>query len=148
MTDLERGYRRLLVCYPRAFRRENGDEILGVLLSSARDGQRRAGLAESADLIRGGLRMRLRPATPPPPATVRGAVRLMWAGAAAELATLITVVLTAGTVRLTVLHYYPGLTGAQWHQAAMTGIIPDEFGLPVAIAVWLWLAWAIRRGRG
>ncbi|MGH3201093.1 MAG: hypothetical protein ACRDP5_03425, partial [Streptosporangiaceae bacterium] len=60
-ADLERAYRRLLVFYPRAFRRENGAELLAVLMAGAPDGQRRPGLAGSADLIRGGLWMRLRP---------------------------------------------------------------------------------------
>jgi hypothetical protein len=58
MTDqehLERGYRRLLAWYPRAFRQQNGQEILAVLLACARDGQRRPGLAQAADLIRSGL---------------------------------------------------------------------------------------------
>jgi hypothetical protein len=57
MTDqanLERGYRRLLAWYPRAFRRENGREILAVLLACAPDSQRRPGLAQAADLIRSG----------------------------------------------------------------------------------------------
>jgi len=36
---LERRYRRLLAWYPRAFRRENEDEILAVLLACAQDGQ-------------------------------------------------------------------------------------------------------------
>ena len=58
---LERGYRRLLACYPASFRRESEEEILAVLLDTATDSQRRVGLAESADLIRGALRMRLRP---------------------------------------------------------------------------------------
>ena len=44
--NLERGYRRMLACYPRDFRRENSDEILGVLLASAPDGQRRARIDE------------------------------------------------------------------------------------------------------
>jgi hypothetical protein len=60
MTDrakLERGYRRLLAWYPRAFRREYGPEIVAVLMACARDGQRRPGLADSADLVRSGLRM-------------------------------------------------------------------------------------------
>ncbi len=56
----------MLACYPRAFRRENEQEILAVLMDSTRDGQRRPGLAESADLIRGAMRMRLRPASRPP----------------------------------------------------------------------------------
>ena len=63
MTDpsgLEQGYRRLLGWYPRAFRREHGDEILAVLMSSAPEGQRRPRLAESADLVWSALKMRLR----------------------------------------------------------------------------------------
>jgi hypothetical protein len=48
-----RGYRRLLACYPRAYRRENEEEILAVLLACAHDGQQRPGLAASADLITG-----------------------------------------------------------------------------------------------
>jgi len=56
-SPLERGYRRVLACYPKAFRRESGEEILAVLLATARAGQRRVGLAESADLIRGAVRM-------------------------------------------------------------------------------------------
>ena len=60
MTDspsLKRGYRRVLALYPRAFRQESEEEILAVLMATAREGQRRVGLAESADLIRGALRM-------------------------------------------------------------------------------------------
>ena len=52
----------MLACYPQAFRRENEEEIIGVLLSTAQEGQQRFGLAESFDLIRGAVRMRLRPA--------------------------------------------------------------------------------------
>ena len=60
-SELERRYRRLLAWYPRAFRRENEEEILAVLLACAQEGQRRPGLAASADLIKGAIRMRLRP---------------------------------------------------------------------------------------
>jgi len=42
-AGLEQRYRRLLACYPRAYRRENGEEILAVLLASARDGQAESG---------------------------------------------------------------------------------------------------------
>jgi hypothetical protein len=42
---LEREYRRLVALYPRAFRRESEEEIVGVLLASARPGQRRVGVA-------------------------------------------------------------------------------------------------------
>jgi len=52
----ERGYRRLLACYPEAFRRENGEEILAVLMACAPDGQTRPGLEASADLLKGAVR--------------------------------------------------------------------------------------------
>jgi hypothetical protein len=35
-AGLERGYQRLLACYPRSFRDEHGEELLAVLLASAR----------------------------------------------------------------------------------------------------------------
>jgi hypothetical protein len=147
MTDsagLERGYRRLLGCYPRAYRRENEQEILAVLMDSAREGQRRPGLAESADLIRGAARMRLRPASRPPRAVV-GAVLLMCAGAAASLAAQLTMVVTTGSVRSAVLHRYPAFTAAQWH-GVLSELAIKEIGALVCIGVWLWLAWANSRG--
>lgn len=58
---LERGYRRLLALYPAAHRREHEEEMLGVLMTGAHAGQHRPGLAESANLISGALRIGLRP---------------------------------------------------------------------------------------
>lgn len=58
--SLERRYRRLLAWYPPAHRREHADEMTGVLLAAARPGQRRPGLADSASLLCGGLRVRAR----------------------------------------------------------------------------------------
>jgi hypothetical protein len=144
MTDLERGYRRVLMCYPKAFRQESGPEILGVLLVTAHEGQRRIGLAESAALIRGGLRMRLRLASRPPRA-VRGAVRLMCLGALAELAAVVTIALTAARVRAAFARQ-PGVTAAQWHQVAGLLTVKEVTGA-VAVAVWLLLAWAIGHRR-
>lgn len=46
----ETRYRRLLALYPRAFVREYGDEMLGVLMAD-----RRPGLAQGFDLVRGAL---------------------------------------------------------------------------------------------
>jgi hypothetical protein len=141
---LERRYRRLLACYPRSFRRENGEEILAVLLACAQDGQRRPGFAASADLIRGAVRMRLRLAGQPPRA-VQTAIRLMYAGAAAQLATLITLVVTAGQVHRAVARRYPGLAEAQ--HAINIHLLSDYIGVAVGIAVWLWLTRALVRGR-
>jgi hypothetical protein len=144
LPRLERRYRRLLACYPRAFRRENEEEILAVLLACAEDGQQRPGLAAAADLLKGAIRMRLRMAGRPP-RTVRAAIRLMWAGAAAELAVLITVIATAGSVRSAVASRYPGLAAAQ--QAVNVNLVIDYIGASAGIAVWLVLIWALVRGR-
>jgi hypothetical protein len=143
--NLERRYRRLLACYPREFRRESEEEILGVLLSAAANGQRRVGIGDAADLIRGALRAWLRqPASCPP--TARAAVRLMCAGAVLELGVLATVIVTEGNVRSAILARYPGLTAAQWHAVVLAHILPDEIFAPVAIGLWLWLAWAHSKG--
>lgn len=58
--NLEQRYRRLLLAYPPTYRAERGDEIVGVLLDSAAPGQARPTIADSFDLVRGGLSARVR----------------------------------------------------------------------------------------
>ena len=66
---LERGYRRVLACYPRSFRAENADEVLAVLLAAAAAGQARVGWAEGWDLVvrlaEGGVAQAVEPAHTP-----------------------------------------------------------------------------------
>jgi hypothetical protein len=138
---LERGYRRLLAFYPRWFRRENGEEILAVLLACAQDGQTRPSLEAAVDLLKGAARMRLRP-RPGQPRTVFAAVRLMWAGALAELAGLVIVVSTAASVRATVKAKDPAA-----EHALLVHLIADVVAAPIAIGLWLCLAWANSQGR-
>ncbi len=146
MTDhakLERRYRRLLAFYPRAFRRESGAELIGVLMAAARHGQRRPGLAASADLISSGVRLRLRPSVPRSATTVRAAVRLMYAGAAVTTVSLIAAIISValvgrGAASLRVLGRNQPLS-----VAIPAGIVS---GL-VLIALWLWMAWANGQGR-
>ena len=142
LERLERRYRRLLACYPRAFRRENGEEILAVLLACAQDGQQRPGLAASLDLIRGALRIWMWPAGRPP-RILRAAARLMCAGAVGEATVLITVILTAGGVRSTVASRYPGL--AVQH-AVNVNLVIDYAGASAGIVAWLVVTWALVRG--
>ena len=146
-ASLERGYRRLLVSYPRAFRRENGQEILAVLMACAEEGQRRPGLAESADLIRSGLWMRLRPSVPRSARTVRAAVRLMCVGAAVSTVSLIIVL--AVIVDIRVRHAVLGrrLISAQVSQVNGSVIAQVIVSCLVPVAVWLWMARANGRGR-
>ncbi len=70
----------------------------------------------------------------------------MCAGAAVQLAALITIVVTAGTVRSAIVARNPGFTAAQWHAVVVGHIVPDEVGAPMVIGMWLWLAWANGRG--
>lgn len=60
---LEKSYRRLLRWYPARYRHRHEEEILGVLMSAARPGQRRPGARESADLVWSALKIRIRMAT-------------------------------------------------------------------------------------
>jgi hypothetical protein len=138
---LERSYRRILAWYPRPFRADSEDEILAVLLATAADGQTRVGLAEAWDLVRGAVRMRLWPAAPRP-RSVRVAVKLMLVGAAAELAAMITAISTLGSARATVAaRDAAAMQAVHLHQVTIIGLAP------VAIGIWLWLAWANGRGQ-
>jgi hypothetical protein len=139
-ASLERGYRRLLACYPRAFRRENEDEILAVLLATAGQDQRRPGLAISADLVRSGLLMRLRPTVPHSARTVRAAVTLIYLAALAELAAVITIVATSAAVLA-----YVHRTAPSASHAAAVSLTKDEIVGPIAVVLLIWLAWAIGR---
>jgi hypothetical protein len=76
-AGLERRYRRLLAWYPRAFRREYGEELLAVLMACADEGQQRPRLGEATDLIRSAIWMRLRPRVPASHPTVLWGVRMM-----------------------------------------------------------------------
>jgi hypothetical protein len=142
-ANLERRYRRLLGYYPRAFRRENEEEIVTVLLACAQEDQQRPGLAASADLIKGAMRARLRPAQGRPRAA-RIAIRLMCAGVVAEIAHLMTVAMTAGSVRSAVGAAYPGLAAAQ--HTVTVNLVIDYTVTSIGIAVWMVLTWALMRG--
>jgi hypothetical protein len=146
MTDspsLERGYRRILACYPRAFRRESEEEILAVLMATAREGQRRVNLAESADLIKGALRMHRGPRLP---RALLTAVRLTYVGAAAELGVLIVLLVTAASLASASIRRYPDFSVAQWH-AVLLGHLPVvAAGGAVLLALWAWMACANARG--
>jgi hypothetical protein len=144
-AGLERRYRRLLACYPRAYRRENGEEILAVLLACARNGQQRPRLAESADLIKGALRSRLWPAGRPP-RTVQTAVWLMCAGVAAKVVYLITNVATAGSVRSAYARGYPSWAVAAVHHAVTVSLVKYQVEDAIGVGLWLLLAWALVRG--
>ncbi|NUT44422.1 MAG: hypothetical protein HOV86_30945 [Thermoactinospora sp.] len=59
MTVLERRYRWLLRCYPRAYRTAHGGELLDLLLDSATPGRRVPEAREVVGLVSGGLQARV-----------------------------------------------------------------------------------------
>lgn len=139
-TSLERGYRRLLSCYPKDFRQDSGPELLGVLLDTARPGQRHVRPAEALDLVRGAVRMRLGHRTPP--GSVRAAVRLMWLGAALEVVALMVIPTTYGAVHDAVSRTDPG----QW-QTISDLLALKAFAAGLGIVAWPIAAFATRAGR-
>jgi hypothetical protein len=143
MNELERGYRRLIACFPKSFRAESEEEILAVLLATAADGQRRPSLAESADLVKGALRMRMGLSRAPMSVVV--AVRLMCLGAVAELGVLITVLVTAGSIHAAVVHRYPEYA-TQLNRYLNFEITIDTVLLPIVVVTWLWVAWGNGKG--
>ena len=145
-VELERRYRRWLSWYPGWFRRDHADEILAVLLDSAQPGQRRPAKADCLDLLRGGLGMRLRPRIPRSDGLARAVCWAMYAGAAVELAVLVTLLATLDEVRATILAHDPDYTGAQWHAAVSEEFKPLMIAASASVLLWLWLAWACGRG--
>jgi hypothetical protein len=142
-AELEHWYRRLVACYPRSFRSQNTEEIIAVLLATARDDQRRPSIAEAADLLRGAVRMRLGMSRSP--WTVRTAVRLMCLAAVGELAGLITTQLSAGSIRAAVAHRFPAQV-AQAVAVTNAHLFVDALLAPLIIVCWLWVAWAAGKG--
>ena len=155
-AELERAYRRLVGFYPRSFRRENTEEIIAVLLATAREDQRRPSLLEAADLLRGATLARL--GLSGCPRTVLYAVRLMYLGALAQVVVLVSIVMSAGAIQaagraIALRSLGPHPAAAAVHQATaqaaavvgvnLTGDVAVSLG---AIACWLFLAWASGKG--
>jgi hypothetical protein len=82
-----------------------------------------------------------------PPHTVLSAVRLMYAGAALEVVSLIVALVSRGRLKSVILTAHPHYTSAQLHTAEnfRAGIL--VVGALIAVGGWLWMAWANGRGR-
>ncbi|MGA4729977.1 hypothetical protein ACPB67_21365 [Micromonospora taraxaci] len=122
MNDLERRYLRLLRTYPADYRRARGAEIVGTYLDLATRDQRWPALADAADLVRGGLRQRLRAA---------GVTGLIPGVRLAALLAVVTVSALAGVWGAAELHPPP----AEW------GV--PHVGPFVSLGVVTWAAWLL-----
>jgi Domain of unknown function (DUF1707) len=85
------------------------------------------------------------PARARAPRPVRTAVWLMWLGAVLTLADAVTVLVTLGAVRSAAVQDVD-FAGGRWHIFMLTVIVPALASTPIVAGVWLWLAWANRRG--
>jgi hypothetical protein len=114
-------------------------------MAGARGGQRRPGLAQSADLIRSGGWMRLRPSVPRSARTVQAAVRLMYAGAAVSAVGLI-IGLALITVDIQVAARGQFLGHSLTAHKPLVITVWTVFGL-TGVCMWLWMARANGQGR-
>jgi hypothetical protein len=130
--ELERRYRRLLGCCPRAFRAHHEREMLVVLMACARNGQRPPGPADSANLIANAVLMRMRPGVPRSRSTMFWAVRLMALGAVLELAALATVVGTRGDLSAAIARHVPSYSAAPVYALVSGQVEGIAVGAPIA----------------
>lgn len=82
----------------------------------------------------------------PPPRSVRNAVKLMYAGAAIEVISLVIALLTRGSLKSALLRIHPNYTAAQLHTAETVQTVSLVIGAAIATGLWLWMAWANGRG--
>ena len=85
------------------------------------------------------------PARARAPRPVRTAAWLMCLGAVLTLADAATVLVTLGGVRSAAVQDVD-FAGGRWHTFMLAVIVPALASTPIVAGVWLWLAWANRRG--
>ena len=85
------------------------------------------------------------PARARAPLPVRTAAWLMCLGAVLTLADAATVLVTLPGVRSAAVQDVD-FTGGRWHIFMLAVIVPALASTPIVAGVWLWLAWANRRG--
>ena len=116
---LEAGYRRRLRWYPAWYREQHEEEMLGVLMTAARPGQRRPSVRESADLLWSALKIRVR-------TVLRGAASQPWADALSLLGVLLPLLMVV--LRLTELC----VRGAEYGFGSPADILIGAYGDPGA----------------
>ena len=85
------------------------------------------------------------PARARAPLPVRAASWLMCLGAVLTLADAAIVWVTLGAVRSAAIQDVD-FAGGRWHTFVLTVIVPALASTPIVAGLWLWLAWANRRG--
>jgi hypothetical protein len=81
-----------------------------------------------------------------PSRSVLNAVRLMYAGAALEVITLIVALVTVSSLKAAVLAEHPDYTSAQLHNAEAGRTVTLVIGALITTGLWLWMALANAKG--
>lgn len=81
------------------------------------------------------------------PRSVRTAVRLMYLAAGVEVIALIIALLTRSALKAAILRRHPHYTATQLHTAESAQTVVLVVGALIAVALWLWMAWANGHGR-
>lgn len=129
-AGIELRYRRLLRWYPAGHRAVHEEEMLGVLMAGAGPGQSRPSVAQSADLLLGAARIRLRPGRAlSDPSGWRDAFAVY--SVAAPLLVLVSTLL--GWLAAEARSGQPGLGGLSLIPALDSGPLPPSAAAWVAI---------------
>ncbi|MCZ7377952.1 hypothetical protein [Micromonospora sp. WMMC250] len=128
--SLDHTYRRLIACYPRAYRQQYEDEMIGVLLDDASPGQRSPAARDVLALLGGALRAHVRQAG----ARFSGDA---WREAAQAIGLIAALMLFVRDARVPVLHL------AMFADSYPEGL-GEKFVLwPVGLVALLWLTVAV-----
>ncbi|SDG93175.1 hypothetical protein SAMN05421505_109159 [Sinosporangium album] len=136
MTSLEGHYRRLLRWYPRHHRAVHEEEMLAVLMADAVPSQRRPGMADVVDLVRGGLRVRWNHAVGAPSAPHwRQAVNVAAILGPLMLITIETARVASGVVYAMTWRWDPMGLSALWWNLGRSLVFAIPYALIAALAL-------------
>ncbi|WP_234359166.1 GlsB/YeaQ/YmgE family stress response membrane protein [Plantactinospora sp. BC1] len=123
VNPLERRYRRLLYAYPNRYRSSRGDELVGTYLDLVDQDRRWPSRHDAVDVLRGGLRQRLRE---------QGALGL--AAALPVAATVAVSTLAALAAFLLIQVEFTNLPA---------DVLPAQVGPAQSLGVFLWVGWLL-----
>jgi len=84
---------------------------------------------------------------PPAPASVVNAVKLMYAGAAVSIVSLVLFLVFTGDLKPAIRKQYPHWTASQVNRAFESFLAITIIEAAIGIGLWLLMAWANKQGR-
>jgi len=71
----------------------------------------------------------------------------MYAGAVLSAVVVFVTLVSIASIKGAILAKYPHYTSTQVHTAEVSAVVTSLLGGAIAVGLWLWMAWANRRGR-